>query len=56
MRDIYDEFAAQHADGDIKFEPIAVENRDEIVSAEVAGGNFPDVVDCGVALPLAAIS
>lgn len=56
MRDIYDEFAAQHADGDIKFEPIAVENRDEIVSAEVAGGNFPNIVDCGTALSLAAIS
>lgn len=56
MRDIYDEFAAQHADGDIKFEPIAVENRDEIISAEVAGGNFPDIVDCGTALSLAAIS
>ena len=48
MRDIYDEFA--------KFEPIAVENRDEIVSAEVAGGNFPDMVDCGLPLSLAAIS
>lgn len=56
MRDIYDEFAASHADGDVKFEPIAVENRDEIVSAEVAGGNFPDMVDCGLPLSLAAIS
>ena len=44
MRDIYDEFAKTHADGEVKFEPIAVENRDEIVSAEVAGGNFPDMV------------
>ena len=31
MRDIYDEFAASHADGEVKFEPIAVENRDEMV-------------------------
>ena len=56
MRDIYDEFAKTHADGEVKFEPIAVENRDEIVSAEVAGGNFPDMVDCGLPLSLAAIS
>ena len=56
MRDIYDEFAKEHADGDVVFEPIAVENRDEIVSAEVAGGNFPDMVDCGQPLSLAAIS
>ena len=27
-----------------------------IVSAEVAGGNFPDMVDCGLPLSLAAIS
>lgn len=56
MRDIYDEFAAQHADGPVEFKPIAVENRDDIVSTEVAGGSFPDMVDCGVAVPLAAIS
>ena len=48
MRDIYDEFAKTHADGEVKFEPI--------VSAEVAGGNFPDMVDCGLPLSLAAIS
>lgn len=56
MRDIYDEFAAAHADGDVTFKPIAVENRDEIVSAQVAGGSFPDLVDCGTAVPQAAIS
>lgn len=56
MRDLYDEFAAQHADGPVVFKPIAVENRDDIVSTEVAGGSFPDMVDCGVAVPLAAIS
>lgn len=33
MRDIYDEFAQEHADGDVTFKPIAVENRDDIVSA-----------------------
>lgn len=47
MRDIYDGFAEKHADGKVTFKPIAVENRDEIVSAQVAGGSFPDLVDCG---------
>ncbi len=56
MRDIYDEFAAAHADGTVTFEPIAVENRDEIVSAQVAGGSFPDLVDCGTSVPAAAIA
>lgn len=56
MRDIYDEFAAAHADGAVTFEPIAVENRDEIVSAQVAGGSFPDLVDCGTSVPAAAIA
>lgn len=56
MRDIYDEFAAQHADGDVTFKPIAVENRDDIVSNQVAGGSFPDVVDVGGGgVPQAAI-
>lgn len=56
MRDIYDEFAAAHADGPVTFKPIPVENRGEIVSAQVAGGNFPDVVDVDTAVPQAAIS
>ena len=47
MRDIYDEFAQEHADGDVTFKPIAVENRDDIVSAQVAGGSYPDMVDVG---------
>ena len=47
MRDIYDEFAKKHADGSVTFKPIAVENRDDIVSAQVAGGSFPDLVDVG---------
>lgn len=47
MRDIYDEFAESHADGNVTFKPIAVENRDDIVSAQVAGGSFPDMVDVG---------
>ncbi len=57
MRDIYDEFAKQHAEGNVTFKPIAVENRDDIVSAQVAGGSFPDMVDVGGGgVPQAAIS
>lgn len=56
MRDIYDEFAKAHADGNVTFKPIAVENRDDIVSAQVAGGSFPDIVDVGGnGVPQAAI-
>ncbi len=57
MRDIYDEFAKQHENESVTFKPIAVENRDDIVSAQVAGGSFPDMVDVGGSgIPLAAIS
>lgn len=56
MRDIYDDFAAAHADGPVIFKPIPVENRGDIVSAQVAGGNFPDVVDVDQTVPQAAIS
>ena len=57
MRDIYDEFAKKHADGSVTFKPIAVENRDDIVSAQVAGGSFPDLVDVGGGgVPQAALS
>lgn len=56
MRDIYDDFAAAHADGPVTFKPIPVENRAEIVSAQVAGGNFPDIVDIDKTVPQAAIS
>lgn len=56
MRDIYDAFAEEHADGNVTFKPIAVENRDDIVSAQVAGGSFPDIVDVGGSgVPLSAI-
>lgn len=55
MRDIYDAFAQEHADGSVTFKPIAVENRDDIVSAQVAGGSFPDIVDVGGGVPLSAI-
>lgn len=57
MRDIYDEFAEAHSDSGITFKPIAVENRDDIVSAQVAGGSFPDMVDVGGGgVPQAAIA
>ena len=57
MRDIYDEFAKEHADGSVTFKSIAVENRDDIVSAQVAGGSFPDLVDVGGGgVPQAALS
>ena len=56
MRDIYDEFAAAHADGPVVFKPIAVENRVEITSAQVAGGKYPDIVDLGDTIPAAAIA
>lgn len=56
MRDIYDTFAKEHADGKVTFKPIAVENRDDIVSSQVAGGSFPDMADCGTAVPQAAIA
>ncbi len=56
MRDIYDEFVAAHADGPVVFKPIAVENRAEIVSAQVAGGSFPDMVDMDGTIPQAALS
>lgn len=51
------EFAKEHADGSVTFKPIAVENRDDIVSAQVAGGSFPDLVDVGGGgVPQAALS
>lgn len=57
MRDIYDEFAEEHSDGEVTFKPIPVENRDDIVSAKVAGGSFPDMIDVGGdGVPQAAIS
>ncbi len=57
MRDIYDEFAKRHEGESVVFKPIAVENRDDIVSAQVAGGSYPDIVDVGGGgVPYAALS
>ena len=46
MRDIYDEFAKEHADGSVTFKPIAVENRDDIVSAQVGWRFLPGSGRC----------
>lgn len=61
MRDIYQQFADQHADGPVKFEAIALDGGSDqvlqIATNEVAGGSFPDMVDfAGYQVPLAAIS
>ena len=57
MRDIYDEFAAQHADGPVAFKPIPVENSVDIMNNMVTGGSFPGVIDlAGSGLSLAAIA
>ena len=41
MRDIYDEFAKQHADGPVKFKAIPTENIQSVVDNKVAGGAYP---------------
>lgn len=56
MRDIYDEFAKSHADGSVTFKPIPVENRDDVVNAQIAGGKFPDMIDMYSPAPKSAIS
>ncbi len=56
MRDIYDDFAKSHADGTVTFKPIPVENRDDVVNAQVAGGGFPDMIDMFSPAPKSAIS
>lgn len=57
MRDIYDEFAAQHADGPVTFKPIATEDVQGTVDNKVAGGSYPDMIDlAGNSVSLAAIT
>lgn len=57
MRDIFDAFAAAHADGPVEFKPVPVENGAEIAQNMIAGGSFPDIIDyAGSPVPLAAIS
>lgn len=45
MRDIYDEFARQHANGPITFKPIPVISPKEQAEAAAGGGNALDIVD-----------
>lgn len=48
MRDLYDEFAKQHADGDVTFKPIPVTaSLVDTMNNKVAGGQFPEVIDLG---------
>ena len=57
MRDIYQKFADEHADGPVKFEIVQVEDVLGVATNEIAGGKFPDMVDfAGTAVPMAAIA
>ena len=57
MRDIYQDFADAHADGPVKFEIVTVEDVLGVATNEIAGGNFPDMVDfAGTAVPMAAVA
>ena len=46
MREIYQEFADAHADGAVRFEPIAIEDLTGLYSSELASGRVPDMMDC----------
>ena len=57
MRDIYQDFADAHADGPVKFEAVVVEDVLQVATNEIAGGEFPNMVDfAGNEVPLAAIA
>lgn len=57
MRDIYDEFAKQHADGPVEFKPIPTEDLSSIVENNVAGGTYPDMIDlAGQSVSLSAMA
>ncbi len=57
MRDIYDEFAKQHADGPVEFKAIPTEDIDGIIENKVAGGSYPDMIDlAGRTVSLSAIA
>ena len=45
MREIYQEFADAHADGPVRFEPIAIEDLTGLYSSELASGRVPDMMD-----------
>lgn len=57
MRDIYDDFAKQHADGPVEFKAIPTENLDSVIENKVASGSFPDMIDlAGRSVSLSAIA
>lgn len=57
MRDIYDEFANQHANGPVEFKAIATEDVQGTVDNNVAGGKYPDIIDlAGNSVSMAAMS
>lgn len=57
MRDIYDEFAKQHADGSVEFKAIPTEDVKGTVNNKVAGGGYPDMIDLsGNSVSLAAMT
>ena len=57
MRDLFDELAKEHADGEVEFKPIPVSGSlVDIMNNKVASGAFPDIIDlAGQSLSLAAI-
>ncbi|WP_454919537.1 ABC transporter substrate-binding protein [Abiotrophia defectiva] len=57
MRDLFDEFAKEHANGEVEFKPIPVSGSlVDIMNNKVASGAFPDIIDlAGQSLSLAAI-
>lgn len=57
MRDLYDDFAEQHADGNIEFKATPVSGElSDVMNNRVASGEFPDIIDlAGGAVSLAAI-
>ena len=52
MREIYQEFADAHADGPVRFEPIAIEDLTGLYSSELASGRVPDMMDCAGSVKL----
>lgn len=57
MRDLYDDFAKKHADGDVTFKAIPISGSlVDTMNNKVASGEFPDVIDlAGQAVSMAAI-
>lgn len=57
MREIYQAFADAHADGDVVFTPIPVEDLAPVYTNAIAAGSFPDMIDlAGTSLPSAAVA